>query len=421
MPTEPMITIKDADGTMRQVPLSQLAQQTSSTVTQDKSADVSNTSSYASSNTSVDDDIAELAARAAAQVAEEGSALLDDTRTEDDSMVSTIVLPDAEVPVVPIEEEIAPNVVEAVPDDVPIENSNDTTISDKDTTPQVVEDTSSVGVSEDAPSDTNVPANNDIQLLVEESRSTVEEPRRVAESEESTELLVPPTPGPLSTTTPNTHIFESHGDWDAHDHTSLLDEQLHESETIVPHSTSRPGMAASLATMQPASAQAVSASPATSDAVRPKKPNVEQFNQAFAAIAPRTDTPYTPGLKKVPMNDIVAQAPPITTVQPIGPVAELSSMTLDDFRRLGGRGEVGIADLRTKFELLLQESIVLYMQGVAAWHQSPLYRTYVGVIDACITARIPIDTYFADTTSNPSAITAAEWHALVGLHADIRL
>lgn len=60
-----------------------------------------------------------------------------------------------------------------------------------------------------------------------------------------------------------------------------------------------------------------------------------------------------------------------------GPVDEIRSFSLVDFRRLSSKPEEAADRLRQKFVNLKEESFVLYLQGVEAWQQSPLYKNYM--------------------------------------------
>jgi hypothetical protein len=431
MPTEPMITIKDADGTMRQVPLSQLTNQAAQTAS---SLNASPQPAVSIVDTAPKDDIAELAELAAKQVASESSS--DDAHEEDPltALLDTTIIEDEDdtdpwATIVPMDTRAQDDA--AIDQEIVTENIHtDLQIRAQDrdsrvtpTSPQQVE--SSVT---DADRNTKLTqGETSMQSLPTQmvgKRDTTEirtESADVADVR-TDELMVLPTPGPLTTAVPNREIFSAGTEWSEDDHASLLDEPLTDIDATIPHSTRRPGSVAALTATTPTPSTVVPSNKmSTSSAPTTKKPNTQQFNEAFAAIAPRTDSPYTPGLKKVPMQDIVAAPPTRSVLQPTGPVAELGSMTLDDFRRLGGRGVVGSAELRAKFELLLKESIVLYMQGVAAWHQSPLYRAYLDVINTSVIKHLRVEDVFQMTGSNPDFITDDEWHALVRIHADIRL
>lgn len=468
MATEPMITIKDADGTMKQVPLSQLSATTPAATPASESSQGSDSTDVAPSTPTppapepANDDIAELAARAAEQVAAESTPADIEPAEEAPITDTTEDLPttDTRDEVVPIDTDTSDS--DAMPQ--PDVDAKAKEISSTEETNGPVADDGSMHQDELVPTDEAVDQEPIVTVQTESPTQitskvdSLPKPEAVEEASNETDLSAPivtaeePTtpvpepavtkdasfppddapddlliitePGALTTTVPNTHLFESHEDWDDTDHASLLDESLTEADTNIPHSTNRPGMAAALSNnTSPSPAPVQIEKKETETVVAPTtKPNAAQFTAAFAAVGGvPSDAPYTPGIKKVPMQDISLSAPTPRAPQPMGPVGELGAMTLDDFRRLGGRGEVGIADLRAKFEVLLKESIVTYMQGVAAWHRSPLYVAYLDVITASLSEQMPIADILAAQETNPQAITAAEWQALAHLHTEIRL
>ena len=64
----------------------------------------------------------------------------------------------------------------------------------------------------------------------------------------------------------------------------------------------------------------------------------------------------------------------------LGPVDELEFFTLTDFRRLSSKADEAASRLKQKFINLRDESYILYLDGLAAWRQSPLFTEYSGVV-----------------------------------------
>lgn len=75
---------------------------------------------------------------------------------------------------------------------------------------------------------------------------------------------------------------------------------------------------------------------------------------------------------KMAMDDVQAPRP-----VEMGPVEEIQYMNLVDFRRLSAKPIEAAARLKQKFLNLRDESIILYLEGLGAWHKSPLYTDYV--------------------------------------------
>ena len=60
----------------------------------------------------------------------------------------------------------------------------------------------------------------------------------------------------------------------------------------------------------------------------------------------------------------------------IGPINEISTLTLTDFRRLSSNPEEAAMRLKQKFINVKDESILLYIEALDAWKTSPLYTDY---------------------------------------------
>lgn len=79
---------------------------------------------------------------------------------------------------------------------------------------------------------------------------------------------------------------------------------------------------------------------------------------------------------KVMMEDVQAPRP-----VEMGPVEEIQYMNLVDFRRLSAKPVEAAARLKQKFLNLRDESVVLYLDALSAWHKSPLYTDYMKNIE----------------------------------------
>lgn len=90
------------------------------------------------------------------------------------------------------------------------------------------------------------------------------------------------------------------------------------------------------------------------------------------------------------LQDVVPPKPKI--VEPVekismGPIDEIASMTLTDFRRLATGGIDSIQVLRDKFSALRKESVIIYLQALDAWFASPVYKEYQNLIKRAVNER----------------------------------
>ena len=74
------------------------------------------------------------------------------------------------------------------------------------------------------------------------------------------------------------------------------------------------------------------------------------------------------------MQDVTASS------NEMGPVEEIKSITLADFRRLSGNPEEAAKRLQQKMFNLQEESFVWYLDALAAYHVSPLYSEYMQAV-----------------------------------------
>ncbi len=101
----------------------------------------------------------------------------------------------------------------------------------------------------------------------------------------------------------------------------------------------------------------------------------------------------------------------ISTAKPthLGPVEELRYITLTDFRRLSTNPEEAAARLRQKFFNLKDESYILYMNGLTAWRQSPLFTDYTNAAISALNSKIKM----TDESMDKEKIQIPEIQALV--------
>lgn len=135
----------------------------------------------------------------------------------------------------------------------------------------------------------------------------------------------------------------------------------------------------------------------------PKNPVVAVSSKTVAApvppmvkpVAPKPVTPLAPVgtmpaiMAKPVMHDVIAKG---VEKESVGPLDELKTMSLDEFRRLGSTTDERTTKLMQKFGTLQQESFLLYLEAVEAWKSCPLYRLYQETIMQSLQNHEPIDT-----------------------------
>ena len=111
-----------------------------------------------------------------------------------------------------------------------------------------------------------------------------------------------------------------------------------------------------------------------------KQSVVSQLEKNAVAYEPVFKLNTRPAMKQS-MNDV--SVPDME----MGPVEEIKSVTLTDFRRLSGNPEEAAKRLQQKIFNLQDESFVWYLDALAAYHNSPLYSEYMQAVCQSIAER----------------------------------
>ena len=101
---------------------------------------------------------------------------------------------------------------------------------------------------------------------------------------------------------------------------------------------------------------------------------VSQFTKQDATNQPIFKLNSQPVVKKF-VNDITRPIP-----MEMGPVDEIKSFNLVDFRRLSDKPKESARRLQQKLFNLQEESFVLYLQALDAYRSSQLYNEYAQII-----------------------------------------
>jgi len=98
----------------------------------------------------------------------------------------------------------------------------------------------------------------------------------------------------------------------------------------------------------------------------------------------------------------------------IGPINEISTLTLTDFRRLSSNPEEAAMRLKQKFINVKDESILLYIEALDAWKTSPLYTDYVLAAIASLASGRSLA-----TLTDAKLIRLEEMKALIGMERQL--
>jgi len=102
----------------------------------------------------------------------------------------------------------------------------------------------------------------------------------------------------------------------------------------------------------------------------------------------------------------------------VGPLDELRTFDLRDWRRLSSNPVKAGEELLEKFMVLKSESFLSFMQGVEAWRQSPLYSMYKDIIAVCISSQQKIKDYLFNQDKN-NILSPEEFDQLVKVNKNL--
>ena len=98
--------------------------------------------------------------------------------------------------------------------------------------------------------------------------------------------------------------------------------------------------------------------------------------ESRAPLAPSSPPPPP----KMPIAELRPTVTDVRTVRRVmGPIDELKTITVEDFRRLGTTVPMMAAKVVEKIELLADESLLKRNEGLVAWKSSPLHLLYLAV------------------------------------------
>jgi hypothetical protein len=162
-------------------------------------------------------------------------------------------------------------------------------------------------------------------------------------------------------------------------------------------------------------------------AMRPKPAVSAAAKPIGSAVSPRpTPLPSSrpvstpPILKKIPDHkprlDGVKFSPKL-----VGPLEELSNMTLIDFRRLGDTPRTMTVEIKERIDLLEKDSYGKKLAGVEAWHRSEVNRFYRLLGQTAMTEGKSVETIISERLAEGKpTLSVEEFNAVMELNREIR-
>ena len=105
----------------------------------------------------------------------------------------------------------------------------------------------------------------------------------------------------------------------------------------------------------------------------------------------------------------------------VGHIEELSSLTLQDFKRLAPNAQEATAKILSKIEFLSKESFGQRTQALVAWRKSPLNQFYTMISEQAMLKRVPPQTLLTELSQQGKpTITVEEFYAIMELNQKLR-
>ena len=101
--------------------------------------------------------------------------------------------------------------------------------------------------------------------------------------------------------------------------------------------------------------------------------------------------------------------------QSIGPIEEIKKFSLIDLRRMGNDSADNFKKLLQKFKDLKKDSIVLYLEAVQTWYESPLYKQYQDILFKSLDT----NTKIKDLTQGGETLTWEEVEGIIRLQSKL--
>ena len=153
--------------------------------------------------------------------------------------------------------------------------------------------------------------------------------------------------------------------------------------------------------------------------IKEKKPELP----AEAELKPKVMIPPAPDLNQAPSEHLPAQKEAEEVkVKPkiFGPIGELQSLTLIDWRRWGTPDQA-INRIEDKINLLAEESLIKKSEAIKAWKESEINKLYLGIGEESINEGMSVAEVITkrQQQSRPT-LTEEEFNAVIGLNEKLR-
>lgn len=134
-------------------------------------------------------------------------------------------------------------------------------------------------------------------------------------------------------------------------------------------------------------------------------------------IKPPMEIPASRPLR--PKKPLVSDVVPVSRL--MGPIDELRSLTLKDFRRLGDNPQAIKNELEEKISLLEEESFSEKIKGIKAWRSSPVYQNYLEIGQISISEGKSISQVIKELTAQGRpTLTLEEFDVIGDLSEELR-
>jgi len=132
-------------------------------------------------------------------------------------------------------------------------------------------------------------------------------------------------------------------------------------------------------------------------------------------VSPKTVMPAQQQQRNEPVSDVKYVR------QLAGPVEELRTMRLTDFRRLSKDPKTATQKVMAKVDLLAADSTDKRVQGVVAWRESPVMKLYLAVTKAALDEATPLVAIIEKKKKEiPEMLTIEECQAIRELNTKLR-